>query len=167
MTSLPHKIGFYPCCSLDIIEPIKILSNYVDEIIFCDKIFMPKRIIDDAKSSKPTPKFLRGDVRKVINKVELIDLLFYRRDSSGEGGSRVFVLGDSFFPKILEKFNPEGGLIITDGSNSRGGLFKKMKGASGLKKYGWHIQKTEDQPFAESSNLIKFKVSPCEEDESE
>jgi hypothetical protein len=110
-------------------------------------------------------KFFRGDVRKVINRVALIDLLFYRRDSGGgEGGSGVFVLGDSFLPKILEKFNPEGGLIITDGSNSRGGLFKKMTRASGLKKYGWHIQKTEDQPFVEGFNLIKLKVSPYEED---
>ncbi|MCF7957952.1 MAG: hypothetical protein K9M57_05830 [Phycisphaerae bacterium] len=63
-------------------------------------------------------------------------------------------------PNILETFNPKGGFIITDGSNSRGSNYKKMKRNSGLKKYGWHIQKVDEQPFENDYNLLVFSVLP-------
>ena len=160
MTSTKPKIGFYPCCSSDILEPLAMVEDYVDEMIFCDIRDTPVKKVNSNKHKKPIPTFLKGDIRETISTVKLIDLLFYRRDTGGEGGSGVWVLGDSFLPRILARFNPKGGLIITDGSNNRGGIFKKMKSASGLTKFGWHIEKTEDQPFKEKFGLFKFKVSP-------
>lgn len=49
-------------------------------------------------------RFIVGDVREVLPKLPSIDVLFYRRDSSGEGGSGVFVLGDSVLPSCLADF---------------------------------------------------------------
>ena len=34
---MPPKVAFYPCCYLDLLRPLEILTPYVDEIIFCDK----------------------------------------------------------------------------------------------------------------------------------
>jgi hypothetical protein len=142
---------------------MSIMKDYVDEIVFCDVRRTPLGAISKHKGEHPTPTFIQGDARKVVTQIGSIDVLFYRRDSEGEGGSGLFVLGDSFLPHILEVFNPRGGFIITDGSNSRGGIFKKMKSAGGFSKYGWHIQRTEDQPFEEEYSLLMFSVLPqCE-----
>lgn len=157
------KKAFYPCCSLDIEEPMSILAGLVDEIYFCDIKTTPSKIIKQHKESDPKTIFLYGDAREQITQLENIDILFYRRDSEGEGGSRLFVLGDSFLPHILNKFNPTGGFIITDGSNSRGGIFKKMMRKSGLRKYGWHIHQVEQQPLHEEHGLFMFKVEPDNE----
>ena len=107
MTSTKPKIGFYPCCSSDILEPLAMLEDYVDEMIFCDIRDTPTKKVNSNKHKKPIPIFLKGDVRETIGAVELIDLLFYRRDTGGEGGSGVWVLGDSFLPRILARFNPK------------------------------------------------------------
>jgi len=155
-----HRVAFYPCCASDIVEPLSILKQYADEICFCDIRPLPRRVIAEHRVSPPTARFIQGDAREVITHIGRIDVLFYRRDSNGEGGSGLFVLGDTFFPRILEVFNPQGGLIITDGSNSRGGLFKKMKSTRGLTKYGWHIHKTEEQPFEKAHGLLIFSVLP-------
>jgi hypothetical protein len=103
---------------------------------------------------------LIGNVRDVISRLSVINVLFYRRDSAGEGGSGVFVLGDSFLPHILRRFPPEGGLIITDGSNSRGGNFEKMMRSNGMHKHGWSFTKSCDQPFIESDQLYVVTVTP-------
>ncbi len=47
--------------------------------------------------------------RLVLRELEQLHVLFYRGDSAGEGGSGVFVLGDSFLPHLLERFPQEGG----------------------------------------------------------
>jgi len=91
--------------------------------------------------------FLAADVRTVVERFKRIDVLFYRRDSEGEGGSGIFILGDSFLPKLLRRFPAQGGYLISDGSNSRGSNFKRMTSSSGLTKHGWHFSKTAEQPF--------------------
>ncbi|MCX8044593.1 MAG: hypothetical protein N3B18_10795 [Desulfobacterota bacterium] len=157
------KIAFYPCCGQDIKEPLALLKPFADEVIFCDinsALFPHWRKAVSSTSRTPRASFLIGDVRQVIASVEVIDVLFYRCDSSGEGGSGVFVLGDSFLPFILRRFPPQGGLIITDGSNSRGSNFERMIRQNGLTKHGWSFQKSSDQPYLERYGLYIIEVKP-------
>jgi hypothetical protein len=49
------------------------------------------------------------------------------------------------------------GLFITDGSNSRGGTFRKMKRNSGLIAFGKHITKRSEQRFT-GLGMLEFDV---------
>jgi hypothetical protein len=159
-----HRVAFYPCCHRDIEEPLALLAPYAEEVVFCDinSSLLPQwEKIVTRQSCVPHASFLIGDVRQIIGDIKTIDVLFYRGDSSGEGGSGVYVLGDSFLPSILKQFPPEGGLIITDGSNSRGSNFKRMIRRTGMTKHGWSFQKHTDQPYAELQlHIIEVKPSP-------
>jgi len=96
-----------------------------------------------------------------IPALPVIDVLFYRRDSAGgEGGSGLFVLGDVFLRPFLEKFSTDGGLIITDGSNSRGGNFEKMTRSSGLSKFSREFKAAKAQPLLEQHRLWVIEVGP-------
>jgi hypothetical protein len=163
---MPHRVAFYPCCAIDILEPLSILTGIADEVIFCDinhRLFPTWKAREQERVvSQPRATFMIADARDVVQKIPAIDVLFYRRDSTSEGGSGVFVLGDSLLPIILERFNPVGGLIITDGSNSRGGNFNKMIRQSGLEKHGWSFSVGEEQPFRETVGLWVISVEPLE-----
>jgi hypothetical protein len=156
-------VAFYPCCHLDIKRPLEILRRYADEVIFCDidpsLLLRWKRIVSTEAATEPRPSFLVGDAREVISRITVIDVLFYRRDSDGEGGSGLFVLGDAFLPYILERFPAEGGVIITDGSNSRGSNFKRMIRPSGMCKHGCLFMKSSAQPYIESDGLYVVTVA--------
>ncbi|MGH7044903.1 MAG: hypothetical protein ACREE2_00765 [Stellaceae bacterium] len=156
--------AFYPCCAHDIEEPRALLRNYVDHIIFCDinerHSFVRNRPAGSASARSPTAELIFGDAREVVHRLPEITVLFYRRDSTGEGGSGVFVLGDSFLPLVLQRFSTHGGLIVTDGSNSRGGNFKKMIRTNGLMKHGWKFSKSSEQPFLERHQLHIIEVKP-------
>jgi hypothetical protein len=154
------KTAFYPCCAKDIVEPIQLLSKYIDQICFCDLGDSGKHLVKQNQDKIPKPYYLQGDARGLVKTIKQIDVLFYRRDSAGEGGSALFVLGDSFLPFALEKFNPAGGFVITDGSNARGSIYKRMKRNSGYDGYGWHIQKANEQPFENEHDLLIFTVTP-------
>lgn len=145
------KTAFYPCCNLDIEEPSRLLSGYIDRVIFCD--INPsltgrwQRIRDKmARLALPKVEFIVGDARAVLPQLPVIDVLFYRRDNTGEGGSAIFVLGDMFLRPLLQRFSSSGGYIFTDGSNSRGGNFKKMIRKNGLTKHDWTFSATPEQP---------------------
>lgn len=157
------KVAFYPCCYQDIKQPLTLLQPFVDQVVFCDinSALLPRwRKSTRTLLDGPHASFLIGDVRQVIASVEVIDVLFYRGDSTGEGGSSVFVLGDSFLPCILERFHPKGGLIITDGSNSRGGNFKRMIRNNGMTKHGWSFQPFPEQLYVDRYGLYIVEVKP-------
>ena len=154
---MPPKVAFYPCCCSDFVEPVSLVQPYADRIVFCD---IDERLKPDWNvkklllSKSPVQSELRiDDARNVVAALSNIDVLFYRRDSAGEGGSALFVLGDSVLPSILAKFPIRGGLIITDGSNSRGSNFKRMIRPSGLRKHGWRFNLAQNQPLLESHGL--------------
>lgn len=141
------------------------LDPFVEKVIFCDinsrLLTKWEGIIATNTSYRSKASFLVGDVRKVISSIEVIDVLFYRGDSQCEGGgSGIFILGDSFLPYILKRFPTEGGLIITDGSNSRGGNFKKMTRPNGMKKHGWAFKRSPDQPYIDEYRLQLITVKP-------
>ena len=159
------KTAFYPCCNLDFEFPLRLLSGYVDKVIFCDinpsLSYRFKRILHKIANNKlPTAELIVGDAKKVFLLLPLIDVLFYRKDSDAEGGSGLFVLGDMFLRPLLQHFPPNGGLIFTDGSNSRGGNFKRMVRRNGLIKHGWKFSTTPEQPYFEQHGLWRISVSP-------
>jgi hypothetical protein len=147
---LPASVAFYPCCRDDLIEPLTLLRPYADEAVFCDSDgrleSRLRRLACASESGGPTALIRIGDARQVILTLSRINVLFYRRDSEGEGGSGLFVLGDSYLPLVLQRFPADGGLIITDGSNSRGSNFKRMVRPSGMTKHGWRFHRPPEQP---------------------
>lgn len=151
-----HRVAFYPCCAGDFREPEEALRGLVDEIVFCDiRIRPPKHARHDV--SEPILTFVRKDAVEAIREIPRIDVLFYRRDSTGEGGSGVFILGSRVLPMILAKMVADHCLIITDGSNSRGGTFRRMTRRSGFRTSGKHIKLRETQRF-EAMGLLEFDV---------
>jgi hypothetical protein len=144
--SSPHRIAFYPCCAEDIEEPRHFLAPYVDEILFCD-LKKPKAWNNFRdEPDLPVATFLQGDVRELIATLPLLFVLFYRNDSSGEGGSSQHIVGKELLPKILSRFDRCGGWIFTDGANSNGGkTLKKLLGADGYGKpsWGFHMRRVD------------------------
>jgi len=162
------KTAFYPCCDRDIIEPLHLLSGYVDKIIFCDinprlKTSWNRLLPKGTKSNLPMAEFIVGDAKEVCSRLPGVNILFYRRDSTGEGGSALFVLGDIFLRPLLQHFPSNGGFIFTDGSNSRGGNFKKMIRRNGLVKHGWKFSTTAEQPYINPYGLWRISVCPLRE----
>lgn len=165
------KTAFYPCCKMDIEEPLYLLSGYVDQVIFCD--INPNFVdrweninLEIVGTGLPTAKFIVGDAKDVVSKLPEIDALFYRRDSTGEGGSELFVLGDMFLRPLLLRFSVNGGFIFTDGSNSRGGNFKKMIRKNGLIKHGFRFSATTEQPYLAHHGLWRIFVSTSPDQKS-
>lgn len=155
------KTAFYPCCENDFRESITLLRHYVNRVIFCDpnhRLNLPAHL---QQNKSIAAELWRGDALDSIPALPVIDVLFYRRDSAGgEGGSGLFVLGDVFLRPFLEKFSKDGGLIITDGSNSRGGNFKKMTRTSGLSKFSREFRAAKTQPLLEQHGLWVIEVGP-------
>jgi hypothetical protein len=163
---MQHRVAFHPCCGLDIQRPLELLRPYAHEVIFCDinKSLRPRwqNCLHTVALEGLRPTFLVGDVREVISRITLINVLFYRKDSAGEGGSGVFVLGDSFLPDVLWRFPKDGGLIIADGSNSRDSNFKGMIRTNGMSKHGWLFRMSPEQPFLASEGLYIVAAAPAE-----
>lgn len=152
-----ERIAFYPCCAHDIRQPAAALTGIVDEIIYCD---ISRSLRDDRSlggGNGPKRTFWRKDIREALEQIPRIDVFFYRRDGLSEGGSGVFVLGRNILPLVLAKMTGDPSLIITDGSNSRGGTFRKMQRSSGLIAYGKHITKRPEQRFADLE-MLEFDV---------
>lgn len=158
------RAAFYPCCAGDFEEPLELLRDFADDVVFCDVNASLRRHWDEFSQRRagdlPRATFLLEDLRTAIERMDRIDVLFYRRDSGGEGGSGIFVLGDSVLPHLLRRFPREGGILITDGSNSRGGNFKRMIRPSGLTKHGWVFRKASMQPLLERHGLYVISAAP-------
>lgn len=158
------KTAFYPCCETDVVVPVTLMRGYVDRIVFCDirerlhewKRRQPREI----KEGDPASKFVVGDAREVLLQFPVIDVLYYRRDSDGDGGSNLYVLGDVFLRPLMSRFSKYGGYIFTDGSNSRGSNFKRMIRKSGMEKFDRRFSATTEQPYLDDYGLWRIKVSP-------
>jgi hypothetical protein len=163
---MQHRVAFYPCCGLDIERPLELLRPYADEVIFCDinKSLHARwrKRVNTMALSRARPTFLTGNARDAISRITQINVLFYRTDSDGEGGSGIFVLGDSFLPHVLRRFPLKGVIIITDGSNSRGSNFKRMIRPNGMCKHGWLFLRSPKQPYLESDGLYVVTVTPAD-----
>jgi hypothetical protein len=161
LSSSLHRIAFYPCCAGDIAEPRHLLTNLVDEIIYCDLRKSKSWSQVDSTSEYPIASFVQEDVRTLIEKLPTIQVLFYRRDSAGEGGSNLFILGKSMLSRIITHFPESDGLIVTDGSNSGSCIFKRMIRRDGYTRKSWHchFQPRADQPWFQSHGLHIIEVT--------
>lgn len=153
------RIAFYPCCAADIQAARQLLTPFADTIIFCDirtelNQWVEEAAIETSDGTLPEISAIVGDARTVIGQLPVIDVLFYRRDSEGEGGSGIFVLGDDYMRRLLPRISPSGGLIITDGSNERGGWYRRMSRKSGFTKYGRHFAPIAEQSLTTEGLLI-------------
>lgn len=161
MQNSPHRIAFYPCCADDISQSRHLLTGLVDEIIYCD-LRTPRSWSREARAGgAPIIRFVQDDVKHFIPQLPRINILFYRRDSSGEGGSGLYLLGKTWLEEILKHFSLEGGAIITDGSNSRSGMFRKMTRSDGYARasWGWRFRPASEQRWLESHGLYTIDVT--------
>lgn len=142
--SLDLRTAFYPCCGKDIETPLRLLCNFADQVVFCDTSARASEHHKKVGTRKdhwvPSSKVIIGSAHEVINSMQRIDVLFYRCDSGGEGGSNAIILGNDFLQMVLDRMPLAGGLIITDGSNSRQSNFEKMTRYNGHNKFGWHME---------------------------
>jgi len=150
MDNLDLRTAFYPCCGEDIEVPLQILQPYVDRVIFCDNSLCSIEAYNAIQLKMEVGllkvRFISGSVVDVLKTIQRIDVLFYRCDSNGEGGSGVFVLGNWILQMVLDRMPLSGGMIITDGSNSRQSNFPKMIRKQGLEKFGWLMQPYPAKP---------------------
>lgn len=153
------KRAFYPVCGRDVIEPRKMLKGIVDEVIFCDIKRYPEWNQKLRDTDLPKALFVQQDVRELIPQLPTINVLFYRGDSF-EGGSRINILGQKWLDAIMSHFPDEGGLIITDGTNSRGHIYKKMLRAKGYtrNKLSFHFQLLTEQRFFDNRSKRKLNA---------
>lgn len=143
------KIAFYPCCADDFEESYAILSELADEIIYCDLNKSAHKRFNEKQGSFPKAQYILRDAVETIKEMDCIDVFFYRKDSSGAGGSCIFFFGDKIFPFIVEKLNKNGALIISDGSNARGSNWRKMSRKNGVKLYGRNFKPADEQKYLE------------------
>lgn len=176
--NIQPRIAVYPCCANDISNSSLIISktNLADQVIFCDKrryYRSHSAVRAERHTSSPHNNkqlfhnavtqdfalpcsFMQGDFRATLDELPIFDVLFYRKDSQGEGGSGLRVLGD-FLPRILSRMLVKRAYIITDGSNSFDNNFKNMQQPEGLRKYGRHFQLHSTQ-LSEHPELKIFTV---------
>lgn len=166
--SFSHRIAFYPCCASDVELPRRLLSDYVDEIVYCDIRKLGGVMRAATCVIRPAVRFVHCDARECVKQMQRIDVLFYRRDSYGEGGSAVYVLGKPFLGEVLKRMPDKGGLIITDGSNSGSGMFRRMTRPNGYASKTWrcHLGPAVTQPFIQHYNLHIIEVSRIAQQEA-
>jgi len=117
------RTGFYPAAARDYLEPLHLLKGWVDHLIFCDIRDVPQgrsalrelaATIED--QGLPEASFFLGDALSAISCLKPVDVFFLRRDSGGEGGSGLFLLGSGRLPLALSLIKPNG-VLITDKPN--------------------------------------------------
>lgn len=152
--------AFYPCCGDDIEEPLRLLFGMVDRVYFCDPHTRVRSAVAGVAQKDGWPRSISvaKDAREAITEIAGIDVLFYRRDSAGESGSGLFVLGDVFLKPLLAAHGDRLRRIITDGSNSRGSNFERMIRPSGLRKFGKHFRPSDLQPLRDGHSLWVIDV---------
>ena len=96
------KTVFYPCCGLDIDRTLNILGEKSYNFIFCDIKYYSNWGVKQRPNS--SVRFLKMDAIEALFKLPKIDILFYRRDGTSEGGSGIEVLGDKYLSALLTKF---------------------------------------------------------------
>jgi len=152
--------AFYPCCADDIEEPRRLLAGIVEEIIYCD-IRRPRGLRHPkTNDGLPSVAFVQRSLNDYVDSLPVIQVLFYRRDSVGEGGSGLYILGKEWLPRILRHFPDEGGLIVTDGSNHGSGVFGKMIRPSGYLRKTWGCQfwPSREQPWLNTHGLHRIEM---------
>lgn len=160
MNCSSHRVAFYPCCARDITAPCELLRGLVHEIIYCD-LKRPGVLQQSVSKSFPRVTFVCGNAIDVLVTIPIIHVLFYRRDSGGEGGSGQYILNKRWLAAITRRMPDSGGLIITDGSNSGNAMFRRMTRVQGFnsKALGCRFMPAAQQPWIQSLGLHIIEVT--------
>lgn len=155
-----RRRAFYPCCADDIEEPRHLLAGLVEEIIYCDRHRPLGFVQPEPIDGLPSVSFVRRDLNDYVDLLPRIHVLFYRRDSTSEGGSGLFILGKDWLPRLLQHFPDEGGLIISDGSNQGNNIFSKMRRPGGYLRKAWGCQfwPSQEQPWLTTHKLHRIEM---------
>lgn len=161
---LHKRTGFYPVSARDYLEPLRLLKGWVDDLVFCDINCMPRntkelsclrRIAD--QEALPNACFFLGDALAAMTILKPVDLFFLRRDSDGEGGSGLNLLGAERLPMALDMIKPNG-LLVTDRSNGRDWFYEFQVGNRSRICIGdRELQLAEQQPWIDKK-LLSFSV---------
>ncbi|NDD13804.1 MAG: hypothetical protein EB072_14435 [Betaproteobacteria bacterium] len=154
--------ALYPCCGTDFEIPSTLLRSYADTVIFCDTNKRNRQKFKDWHADSSSAILIQTnfeciDVWDFLGTCSKLSAFFYRRDSSGEGGSGVPVFSDEFLEVLMAKFE-DTGYILSDGSNSVGGMFRAMIRISGLDRFGFRFRTVKEQPLLENFGLYLVKV---------
>ena len=119
-TLQPERLAFYPMSAKDYLDPLRMLKGKVDQMYFCDVRFVPRSTSDQraiaevvSQEKLPTPSYILGDALSALKVLRPVDIFFHRRDSSGEGGSGLFLLGPALLDIVVQSIKPNG-IIVTD-----------------------------------------------------
>lgn len=148
------RTGFYPVSAVDYLEPLQLLRNEVDHLIFCDLRLGFKNRLEHVKLTKnitssdlPSASFIIGDALVVMEYLKPTDVFFLRGDSSGEGGSGLDLLGKGRIQSVLTAVK-HGGIIVTDKPNAFNWLNEMLSGKSSQYQVGDRtLYLTSDQPW--------------------
>ncbi|MGJ8643332.1 MAG: hypothetical protein ACSHX9_08000 [Luteolibacter sp.] len=159
-----RRIGFYPVSARDYLEPLQMLKGWVDHLIFCDIRWTPRNNRELSELRKavknnglPEPSFFLGDALNAMDSLRPVDLFFLRRDSDGEGGSELNLLGPDKLSIALNLIKPSG-LLVTDVKNGRDWFSDFMDGKIEILRAGnREIRLAEIQPWKEHE-LQAFRV---------
>lgn len=159
------RTGFYPASARDYLEPLQLLTDWVDHLIFCDIRDVPQgrsalrelaATIED--QGLPEASFFLGDALSAISCLKPVDVFFLRNDSGGEGGSALFLLGPKRLPLALSLITP-GGILITDQRNGFDWLPGLVSGEDVDYRVGDRLMTfNESQPWTEHG-LFAMKVA--------
>ena len=158
------RIGFYPVCARDYLEPLQLLKGWVDEVVFCDIKCMPQsaNALKDLREAAideelPNPSILVGDALVAMSILKPVDLFFLRRDSTGEGGSELDLLGPKRIREVVRVIKSNG-MLVTDGTNDRPWFKDFRKGRRNPYQVGDRTIHISDQQPWKDQNLITFIV---------
>lgn len=160
-----ERVCFYPACANDYLEPLELFKDWIDLFYFCDNrltnAYVSKFNHASKKASEkclPTPSLLCIDALSAIKNLRPVDIFFQRRDSHGEGGSGLFLLGNERLPFVLAMLKANG-LIVTDCTYVGSWLTElTSKKESSIEVSGRNIKLLESQPWA-LNGLTAFVVS--------
>jgi hypothetical protein len=153
-----HKrVGFYPASANDHLEPLQLLKDWVDHLIFCDLNAIPnsKKYLNELRikisnEKLPEASFFLGDALSIISCIQPVDVFFLRRDSAtvGEGGSALALLRSERIDLVLKIIKP-GGILVVDKPNGYLWLTRMLSGKSPNYPVGTrNLSLTENQPWA-------------------
>lgn len=149
------RTGFYPASARDYLEPLQLLKDWVDHLIFCDIRDVPQsrfalrelRGMIEAQSL-PEASFFLGDALSAMACLRPVDVFFVRRDSGSEGGSGLYLLGPNRLASVLDLIKP-GGTLIADKYNGFAWLAALTSGQQEQYPVGDRVLKLKEaQPLA-------------------
>ena len=139
------------------------MEKFCEKIIFCDKGNYSFLEFQKIKSLIPKAEFIQGDAIETLLTISNLDVFFYRLDSNGEGGSGIYFFSNQHFEKIVSRLSPNGGFIISDGSNRRGPYWKKLNRTNGGELLGRHFKKRHDISYPHlrgNGKIVCIEVLP-------